>query len=218
VGSIHKDIHKTEITHDTIHAYTDAGIAQLLSDVYKLANDAEYRGDTEAIVLKVDLEHALQSDALTPRQRQAVALYYFCQLTQQECAKVLGVKRQRITDRLKTAKRNIAQHMQGDDHTSSQYINSRDYMSQGIALDYWNYAILHNDNNWWVVNDTALVELNSKLGMPPCDNTPKMETETVRCYTDKQLERRFANEIPRPDVYPVFDNTGRAVDESGIIE
>lgn len=209
IGSIHKDIHKSEITHDAIHAYTDAGIAQLLSDVYKLANDAEYRGDTEAIVLKVDLERALRSECMSPKQRQSVALYYMCQISKEECAKLLNVTRQAIDQRLINAATNISQHMQGEPLASSQHIHYNVYTNIYPGFDVWMTQVLVGDGDWWSIPDNVLDSLNRVLGMLPESSESENNCVEYPYLTDGQLRGRNRNrEILRPEVYPTDGNRG----------
>jgi predicted DNA-binding protein (UPF0251 family) len=189
----------------------------LLSDIYKLANDAEYRGDTEAIVLRVDLERALKSMCMSPKQRQAVALYYFTQLTQEECAKVLNVTQQAIAARLDDAVHNIAMHMRGEDVSVPQYIRHDDYTNIDDEFDMWMAQVLVGYDDWWVINDNVISVLNRVLGMPKVDAEQQSGDgdREYPYYTDKQMKRKFSREVPRPDVYPVFDNMGYRIDEKG---
>jgi hypothetical protein len=213
-------VDKTMIKHETIHPYTEQGVERLLKDIYKLWEEETYGGDINATIIRIDLERALQSNALTPRQRQAVALYYFAQLTQQECAKVLGIDKRNVGRRLENALRNIALHMQGENIESPQTVFDVDYVEgKGEGLEFWIDCVLYNVNNWWnmdeFVMDEVYEELNKFLGMPKRDEVSIQTSSEYSCYTDKQMERKFENEIPRPEVHPVFDNSGYILDESG---
>jgi predicted DNA-binding protein (UPF0251 family) len=113
MGTVKRDIYKHGHRNDTTYPYTDAGIERLLADIYKLPHEESYGGNYDTVVLRVDLERALQSQALSPRQRVAIGLYYFAQLTQEECARVLGLTKQAIDDRLATAMGNLSEQMDG---------------------------------------------------------------------------------------------------------
>lgn len=215
MGTVKINIDKTAIKHESIHPYTDAGVDRLLRDIYKLANEESYGGDYNSVIIRVDLEHALQSDALTPRQRQAVALYYFCQLTYPECARILG----RDVDtkrRINTAIVNVAKHMQGDVCSMSQNISRKYHTHIDPLFDGWMDCVLGNVGCWWDIPDYAFATLNRKLGTPPLDKIgADVSADGYKCYTDKQMERKFAKEVSRPEVYPVFDGYGTQSDNSG---
>jgi predicted DNA-binding protein (UPF0251 family) len=203
------------IKHETIHPYTEQGVERLLKDIYKLWDEETYGGDINATIIRVDLERALQSNALTPRQRQAVALYYFAQLTHQECAKLLGVEHSSVVRRIENACINIAMHMRGEHIKSSQYIWDVDYKMPSAHLDWWNIDVLHNSKQWWIVPDEVLSDINDLLGMPELDNDEREQQSEYTCLTERQFAHRQYKEILRPTVYPVFDNSGAYVDESG---
>jgi predicted DNA-binding protein YlxM (UPF0122 family) len=202
LGRVKIDIYKSEITHDVVHAYTNEGIAQLLEDVYKLANDAEYRGDAEAIVLRVDLERALRSKCMSPKQRQAVALYYFAQLTQEECAKLLNVTQEAVTQRLSNAIANIAKHMQGEDVTTPQYIRHDDYTDIDHEFDMWMAQVLVGHGGWWELRDEVLDALNRVLGMPQRINTQQEDTEYTYILSNESLRPKQEVLMEEPYIRP----------------
>lgn len=174
-----------------------------------------YRADIDTTCIRIDLEYALQSNALTPRQRQAVALYYFCELTQEECAVLLGVTHANVGRRLKNAVANIAAHMQGDNVYKSQYVDPHrdEIVGRSGNLLMWNHCVLVNAPRWWV-SDSVYADLNRIFGIPIVE---KVENDTEpNVYTTKQMERKFGREIPRAYIYPKFDNTGRKVDENDV--
>lgn len=67
------------------------GITNILRDYYRLESRA-YNGDFDTAVILADLLSAINSGVLTARQRQYIALYYFCGLTYAEIAHLMGIE------------------------------------------------------------------------------------------------------------------------------
>lgn len=91
MGAVSRDLEKKAREYDATYAYTDEGVATLLKDIYRMNESRLYKGDIDATAIITDLKTALDSDCLTPRMRQVVALYYFVGLTEEESAYVLGI-------------------------------------------------------------------------------------------------------------------------------
>ncbi|QIG62603.1 RNA polymerase sigma factor [Sporosarcina phage Lietuvens] len=76
------------------------GIASLLKDYYRLETRS-LGGDFDTTVMLADLMSAVNGDILTVRQRQYIALYFFCGLSFKEIAVITGASNQaRISDAL----------------------------------------------------------------------------------------------------------------------
>lgn len=67
------------------------GLTKLLRDYYRLQARTLYEGDFDTAVVLADLMAIINSDKLTARQRQYIALYYFVGLTFNEIASLVGV-------------------------------------------------------------------------------------------------------------------------------
>ncbi|MEY8188637.1 RNA polymerase sigma factor [Peribacillus simplex] len=112
MGASKRDIHLKAREYDDTYAYTDAGISVLLKDIIRLDESRIYRGDIDATAIITDLKMALDSDCLTPRMRQVVALYYFVGLTEEEAAHILHYsERKAVNKSLNSAIERIAEEM-----------------------------------------------------------------------------------------------------------
>lgn len=112
MGSVSRDIDKKGREYDGNYPYEVDGIAALLRDINKLSESRWYNGDIDATVLIVDLKDALDSDCLTPRMRQVMALYYFAQLTEEEIAQILGMQQPNVNKALMTALERVSTYME----------------------------------------------------------------------------------------------------------
>lgn len=207
MGSVKRDLHKTEIVYDGMYRYEELGVRRILSDVYHLWNKETFRGDIEATVIRCDLDRALKSNALTPRQRQAIALYYFAQLTQAECASLLSIKQQSLANRLSNAISNLSTHMSGIVVARAQHVKSGDHLLQSEHLNTWDTNVLNNVSDWWSINDRVIKEL---IGIFPIVlNEPAADIKLTWILTDRQMRKRNREkEMLRPEVYPIRSNYG----------
>lgn len=209
MGTVKVDLAKSALRHDIAYEYTDKGVDRLLKDIHKLWYEESYRGDYDATCLRVDLEYALQSNVMTPKQRQAVALYYFCELTQDECARLLKMTQQGIDERLSGAVNNIAMHMQGRIMSLNQYIRYSDYTNYDEHFDMWMAQLLVGHGKWWTIDNGVLNTLNRVLGMPNRDDNVDEDSDDYPHLTNGQLRGRNRNrEILREEIYPVDANVG----------
>lgn len=112
MGATKRDIHKKAREYEGDYPYEVEGIAALLSDINKLGESQWYRGDIDATILIVDLKQALDSECLTPRMRQVIALHYFAQLTEEEIADILGVTRQAVNYTSTNALERVSTYME----------------------------------------------------------------------------------------------------------
>jgi DNA-directed RNA polymerase specialized sigma24 family protein len=86
---------------------TAAGIKRLLAEINALVI-RQYQGDYDAAVLLIDLENAKEKAKLTERQFEALQLIYEDDLTQEDAAKVLGVRQDAISRHIDAATSKIA--------------------------------------------------------------------------------------------------------------
>ncbi|MBA4542022.1 sigma-70 family RNA polymerase sigma factor [Thermoactinomyces daqus] len=108
-GSI--DLESKRKRVEDLYPYESEGIAALLDDFYRVEARAYDRADLDSYTVIADLKIALDTDCLTPRQRQCIALYYFCELSREQVAELLGVARQSVDEYLATAHERLAREM-----------------------------------------------------------------------------------------------------------
>jgi hypothetical protein len=111
MGAVSVDLNKRERKYEARYPYEAAGIAALLRDVYRLSESRMYDGDIDATAILIDLKIALDSNCLTPRMRQVVALYYFAQFTEEDRG-YIRLTRQGVNDSLSNAIERISTHME----------------------------------------------------------------------------------------------------------
>lgn len=103
------DVHaKERALEETFPALnTPAGIKRLLAEINALVI-RQYQGDYDAAVLLIDLEDAKAKAKLTERQFEALQLIYEDDLTQEDAAKVMGVRREVLARYMDAATSKIA--------------------------------------------------------------------------------------------------------------
>lgn len=109
IGSVKIDTHAKERTLDTRYKALDnaQGVRLLLGDYHALAS-RRYAGDTAASDILLDMCKALDTAGLTERQREALELVYFEDLTQEEAGKRLGCSKQTVNRLIDVAATKIA--------------------------------------------------------------------------------------------------------------
>ena len=91
-----KDLHAKSRSYSVKYPYKAKGIHVLMMDYGRLKEQIRNESDFDAAAILCDLERALDKVNLTPRMRQCVALRYFVGLTEQQCAKILGIDRSTV--------------------------------------------------------------------------------------------------------------------------
>ncbi|EGI2114781.1 DUF134 domain-containing protein [Listeria monocytogenes] len=86
---------------------TTAGIKRLLAEINALVI-RQYQGDYDAAVLLIDLENAKEKAKLTERQFEALQLIYEDDLTQEDAAQVMGIRREVLARHIDAATSKIA--------------------------------------------------------------------------------------------------------------
>lgn len=211
MGHVKRDLHKTVIKHDTIHPYTEDGINRLLKDIYKLHHEETYGGDINVTTIRIDLELALQSQCLTPKQRCAVALYYFCQLNYLQCCKLLGIAQSTLNFRLELALSNLSNHIKSSDVIGVYLLD----LDEGIDeiedsnIGVWLENVTYNQNKWWHISNHINNYLVSLFGFPKDRSYHKVENKGLYILNERQMRFRNSDkEISRPDVYRTYGNFG----------
>jgi len=82
-------------------------VKRLLRDYHALV-ERQYDGDYDAVILLVDLATAIEKAGLTERQREALTLVYFEDLSQVEAGKAMGVRQDTVSKLVKSALAKIA--------------------------------------------------------------------------------------------------------------
>lgn len=136
MGTVSRDIHRKGRDYDESYPYEAAGIAALLRDIYRLTESRIYDGDIDATAILIDLKMALDSNCLTPRMRQVVALYYFAQFTEEESAEVLEISQVTLNESLETALERIAAHMEYG-YTKVTNAKSRGILPDSHGIKQW---------------------------------------------------------------------------------
>jgi DNA-directed RNA polymerase specialized sigma24 family protein len=97
MGSVKIDTHAKERSLEAKYPALDnsEGVRLLLGDYHAL-RERQYAGDYDAVVILADLATAIERASLTNRQRQAVELVYFDDLTQVDAANRMGCSKQTV--------------------------------------------------------------------------------------------------------------------------
>lgn len=91
IGTVKVDLHRKDREFEAAYALDNAeGVKTLLSDYPKFVSRKRL-GEYEAAEVLLDLHNAVELADLTDRQREAVRLVYFEDLTQVEAGKRMGI-------------------------------------------------------------------------------------------------------------------------------
>ena len=207
MGVVKRDVHKKEREHDVEFAYQPQGIERLLSDVHRIEAMETYKGDLGATVLRIDLEAALRSRCLTPRQRQVVALYYFAELTQTEAAGVLGVSQQAVDARIKSVWPALSAHMSGEPTSVSQFTNAE--IEGDTPLDRWMADAAMNEGEWWRLTDEVIAELNRRFPPPDVVSEDAEDGEEYPVLSEGAMfYRGKQREVACAEIYRQYPHAG----------
>lgn len=104
MGAVKTDLHAKERSLDEKYPALNsaAGLRILLSDYHALVN-RQYQGDYDSVVILTDLRRAIELARLTDRQRQALELVYFEDLTQEEAGRRMGLAKPGVNNLLDRA-------------------------------------------------------------------------------------------------------------------
>ncbi|MED4579053.1 sigma factor-like helix-turn-helix DNA-binding protein [Bacillus atrophaeus] len=103
MGVTKVDLHRKEREFDAAYALDNAdGVKLLLADYQKFVSRKRC-GDYAAVEVLIDIHTALDCAGLTDRQRQAIELVYFGELTQTEAGERMGITQQAVVFHLNAA-------------------------------------------------------------------------------------------------------------------
>ncbi|UMQ50247.1 sigma factor-like helix-turn-helix DNA-binding protein [Bacillus velezensis] len=108
MGSVKIDLHRKDREFNAAYALDDAeGVKLLLADYQKFVSRKRC-GDYAAVEVLIDIHKALELAGLTDRQRQAIELVYFGELTQAEAGERMGIAQKNVNETLDRSAEKIA--------------------------------------------------------------------------------------------------------------
>ncbi|MFB3900379.1 sigma factor-like helix-turn-helix DNA-binding protein [Bacillus amyloliquefaciens] len=95
MGTVKIDLHRKDREFNAAYALDNAeGVKLLLADYRKFVSRKRC-GDYAAVEVLIDIHKAIELAGLTVRQRQAIELVYFGELTQAEAGERMGITQQK---------------------------------------------------------------------------------------------------------------------------
>jgi Sigma-70, region 4 len=219
MGASKRDMEKKSRQYEENYPYEAAGIAALLRDINSLSESRLYNGDIDATVLLADLKQALDSECLTPRMRQVVALYYFAQMTEQEVADVLGVTRQAINIAIESALERVSTFMEfGYGKPTNARIDARitpthpflDWVNEVAAGDQPVYSYSDDITHWLAGKGDKMAQETIKQSVEGHTYLPVYEgdTEEYPALTEDQFKWRDRRMTFAEEIFPQRDTSG----------
>jgi hypothetical protein len=216
MGSVARDIYRKEREYDVKYEYNREGVSRLLRDIHRVSEQRWYEGDIDATAILVDLYKALDSDCLTPRMRQVVALYYFVGLTEYEVAEILNIERHSVNEFKQKAVYRIAEHMYDSPRfkTGDPYemLDESNFLYQWLndvavkkapiyRIPMKLYVVV---NEYFAKTDDRAAEFLRQLK----EGIEIPEEKEYPCLSEEQLAWRDRRMIYKDEVYPSNDVTG----------
>ncbi|APH50426.1 RNA polymerase subunit sigma [Bacillus amyloliquefaciens] len=108
MGSVKIDLHRKDREFNAAYALDNAeGVKLLLTDYQKFVSRKRC-GDYAAVEVLIDIHKAIELAGLTVRQRQAIELVYFGELTQTEAGERVGIAQKNVNEALDRASEKLA--------------------------------------------------------------------------------------------------------------
>ncbi|AWM47469.1 sigma factor-like helix-turn-helix DNA-binding protein [Bacillus amyloliquefaciens] len=108
MGTVKVDLHGKDREFNAAYALDDAeGVKLLLADYQKFVSRKRC-GDYAAVEVLIDIHKAIELAGLTDRQRQAIELVYFGELTQAEAGERIGIAQNTLSETIDRAAEKIA--------------------------------------------------------------------------------------------------------------
>ncbi|MGG1042548.1 sigma factor-like helix-turn-helix DNA-binding protein [Bacillus velezensis] len=102
------DLHRKDREFNASYALDNAeGVKLLLADYQKFVSRKRC-GDYAAVEVLIDIHKAIELAGLTDRQRQAIELVYFGELTQAEAGERIGIAQNTLSETIDRAAEKIA--------------------------------------------------------------------------------------------------------------
>jgi hypothetical protein len=221
-----KDMTTATKRNDDDFPYEPAGVYRLLKEWHRLESRIESSGDYDTLVIIEDVKKALDSDILTPRQRQVVALYFFADIGMEYVGEVLGIGAPRVKKHLVLALDRLSGHMKTGG--AVKHTKGREVTSYGNSrplfrwLNQVGHALLpvydvpeevYADLLDWLSEngDERAQEVARQLrhGPPEVEYIYENPEDVYPCLNPRQMQYRETKQIPVPEVYPKFDEAGR---------
>ncbi|OQV53377.1 sigma factor-like helix-turn-helix DNA-binding protein [Bacillus velezensis] len=102
------DLHRKDREFNASYALDNAeGVKLLLADYQKFVSRKRC-GDYAAVEVLIDIHKAIQLAGLTDRQRQAIELVYFGELTQAEAGERMGIGQDAVSKLIDSATEKLA--------------------------------------------------------------------------------------------------------------
>ncbi len=103
MGTVKIDLHRRDREFNAAYALDNAeGVKLLLADYQKFVSRKRC-GDYAAVEVLIDIHKAIELAGLTDRQRQAIELVYFGELTQTEAGERMGIAQKNVNEALDRA-------------------------------------------------------------------------------------------------------------------
>ncbi|MCM3276290.1 RNA polymerase subunit sigma [Bacillus velezensis] len=103
MGTVKVDLHRKDREFNAAYALDNAeGVKFLLADYQKFVSRKRC-GDYAAVEVLIDIHKAIELAGLTDRQRQAIELVYFGELTQTEAGERMGIAQKNVNEALDRA-------------------------------------------------------------------------------------------------------------------
>ncbi|PAC78555.1 sigma factor-like helix-turn-helix DNA-binding protein [Bacillus velezensis] len=108
MGTVKVDLHRKDREFNAAYALDNAeGVKLLLADYQKFVSRKRC-GDYAAVEVLIDIHKAIELAGLTDRQRQAIELVYFGELTQAEAGERVGIAQKNVNEALDRASEKLA--------------------------------------------------------------------------------------------------------------
>lgn len=142
-----EDKTRIELFLENIHKFDTYYISPLQQGNMRTA-----RNPYDISHIRMNIEDALSSEALSPLDRQTIALYYLANLTEHEVGQVLEMSQKAISNRIRDNRERWGKVILNEDRTLiRQEPHKREHIPRDSPFYEWNDDIIHNRPNWWHV-------------------------------------------------------------------
>ena len=219
MGASKRDMAKKEREYSARYSYEPVGVAALLKDISRLNESRIFKGDIDATVIITDLKLALDSDCLTPRMRQVVALYYFVGMTEEEISRTIFNTQQVVNKSIKKAVERIASEMAygayvKSGHADFEFTEQTPLYKWLTEVGYGNLPVYEVPDEVFTnllkistADDRAREVLRQRKYGPP-ETTKLEEEDEYPALTEDQFKWRDRRMTFKDEIFPAGDSTG----------